>query len=116
VADFFTVANVQNGIAKSLKRIDELVDQIAQAGDLAAESEVAYKTEFAKARLTYRATAKDKVTVGEVEDYATEACADLLLAYKIADNRLTTCREALRAAQSRLDGLRSLLSSIKAAT
>jgi len=56
------------------------------------------------------------VTVGEVEDYATEACADLLLAYKIADNRLTTCREALRAAQSRLDGLRSLLSSIKAAT
>jgi len=116
VADFFTVANVQNGIARSLRTIDELVDQIAQAGDLAAESEVAYKTEFAKARLTYRAASRDKVTVGEVEDYATEACADLLLAYKIADNRLTTCREALRAAQSRLDGLRSLLSSIKAAT
>ena len=111
-----TVEQVHEGIARSLKTIDELVDQIAQAGDIAAESEVAYKTEFAKARLTYRATAKEKPTVGEVEDYAIEACADLLLAYKISENRLTTCRESLRAAQARLDGLRSLLSSIKAAT
>ena len=115
MADLFTVARVQDGIAKSLRRIDDLVDQIAEAGDLAAETEVAYKTEFAKARLTYRAL-HDKATVGAVEDYATDTCADLLLAYKIADNRLTTSRESLRAAQSRLDGLRSLLSSIKAAT
>ena len=30
MADGFTVAQVQNGIAKSLKTIDDLVEQIAQ--------------------------------------------------------------------------------------
>ena len=47
MADMFTVANVQNGIAKSLKRIDELVDEIAKAGDDAAHFEADFKTAYA---------------------------------------------------------------------
>jgi len=110
-----TVERIHDGIAKSLNTISELVATMAEAGDNAAQAEANYKTEFAKQRLAYRAL-NQKATVGQVDDHATEACADLYLAYLIAQNRLTTTREALRAAQSRLDGLRSLLSSIKAAT
>jgi len=116
MADMFTVSNVQNGIAKSLKRIDELVDEIAKAGDDAAHFEADFKTAYAKARLQIRALAKEKLTVDEVADRAHGLCEAEFLAYKIAENRLTTCREALRASQARLDGLRSLLSSIKVAT
>jgi hypothetical protein len=110
-----TVERIHEGIAKCLKRIDELVAEIAEAGDNAAHAEVAYKTEFAKQRLAYRAL-HDKSTVGQVDDHATDATSDLHLAHLIAASRLQTTREALRASQSRLDGLRSLLSSIKAAT
>jgi methyl-accepting chemotaxis protein len=110
-----TQVEVEQGIARALQTIAELVDELASAGDLAAETEVAYKTEFSKARLSYRVL-HEKATVGAVDDHATEACADLLLAYKIAENRLTTQRESLRAAQARLDGLRSLLTSVRVAT
>ena len=110
-----TVEQIHNGIARSLKTIEDLVGDIAQAGDEAAQAEANYRTEFARQRLGFRAL-HEKTTVGQVDDHATEATADLHLAYLIAQNRLTTTREALRAAQSRLDGLRSLLSSIKAAT
>ena len=111
-----TVEAVHEGIAKSLKRIEELVDEIAKAGDDAAHYEAEFKTAYAKARLQVRALSKDKLTVDEVADRAHGMCEAEFLAYKIAENRLTTCREALRASQSRLDGLRSLLASIRVAT
>lgn len=110
-----TVERIHQGIAKCLNRIDELVAEMAEAGDNAANAEALYKTEFARQRLAYRVT-HEKSTVGQVDDHATDLTSDLLLAHLIAASRLTTTREALRATQSRLDGMRSLLSSIKAAT
>lgn len=111
-----TLDKIHEGIARSLKTIDDLVDEIAKAGDDAAHFEAEFKSVYAKARLQIRATSKDKLTVDEVADRAHGLCEAEFLAYKIAENRLTTCREALRANQSRLDGLRSLLSSLRAAT
>jgi len=111
-----TVEAVHEGIAKCLRRIDELVEEIAKAGDDAAHFEVEFKTAYSKARLQVRALSKEKLTVDEVADRAQSMVEAELLAYKISENRLTTCREALRASQARLDGLRSLLASIRVAT
>lgn len=109
-----TIERIHESIVRELRRIDEIVPQIAQSGDDAANAEANYKSEFAKQRLSYRAL-NERATVGATDDHATEACADLHLAHLLAANRLTTCRESLRASQARLDGLRSLLSSFKVA-
>lgn len=109
-----TISRIQAGIESELKRIDELVNQIAKAGDEAAETESAYKAAFAKKRLEIRAY-YDKPTVGQCDDEAMEATADLHLAYLLGSNRLTVARESLRAAQARLDGLRTLAASFRAA-
>jgi hypothetical protein len=109
-----TLARIQAGIEAEMKRIDELVNQIAKAGDEAAETESAYKVAFARKRLEIRAY-YDKPTVGQCDDEAMEATADLHLAYLLGSNRLTVARESLRSAQARLDGLRTLAASFRVA-
>ena len=111
-----TLARIQSGIERELGAIGEFVEAIAKAADNEAQTEAAYKSAFAKARLQARTKGEyERVTVGQVDDEATVATADLHLAYLIAANHLTATREALRASQARLDGLRSLLSSFKLA-
>ena len=111
-----TLQRIQSGIERELGAIGDLVAAIAQAADNAAQTEAAYKSAFAKARISARAAgAFEKVTVGQVDDEAAVATESLHLAYLIASNHLTATREALRASQARLDGLRSLLSSFKLA-
>lgn len=111
-----TLEQIQQGIAKEVRRLDDLVEQIAEAGDRAAEAEATYRTLYAKSRLTVRALHADvKLTVDEVADRAQDMTSDSQREHFIAQNLLTTRREALRASQARLDGLRSLLSSFKLA-
>lgn len=110
-----TLSQIHTGIAKEIERLEQLTEDIAHAGDLAAETEATYKAEFAKARLAIRATSKERLTVDEVGDRALDLVEELHLHYLVAQNRLTTCREALRASQARLDGFRSLLVSVRQA-
>lgn len=110
-----TLAQIHQGIAKEIARQEELVDEMAQVADLAAETEATYKAEYAKARLSVRALSKEKLTVDEVGDRALDLCEELHLHYLLAQNRMTVAREALRSSQSRLDGYRSLLVSIRGA-
>jgi hypothetical protein len=110
-----TVLQIHNGIAKEIATLEQLTEDIAQAGDLAAETEATYKAEYSKARLAIRATSKEKLTVDEVGDRALDLVEELHLHYLVATNKMTTLREALRASQARLDGYRSLLVSVRSA-
>ena len=110
-----TIAQIHNGIAKEIDRQEELVDEMANCADLAAEADVAYKTALAQARLTVRAKAREKVTIDEVADRAQSLIEEMHLQYVLATNRMTVLREALRSSQSRLDGYRSLLVSFRQA-
>ena len=110
-----TLTQIHEGIIKELTRIGELVNEIAVAGDESAHAEAIYKSKFAQARLASRALGRDKVTVGQVDDEATDMTSAEHLAYLIASNKLMTCREALRASQARLDGLRTLSTSFRQA-
>ena len=97
-----------------LKDLDGLVTEMRDAGQDLAESERAYKVSFARARLTARASGNFK-TVDAVNDHATVECADLLFSYTLAQSTMQTIREALRAAESRLDALRSMSASVRGA-
>lgn len=94
---------------KELRKSTEHTEEIAQA---AARAEHAYRTGYAKARLTHRATVA-KSTKDAADDHATATCADELLAHLLAQGTLTARREANRSLQSRLDGLRSISASLR---
>jgi len=108
-------AMCQKGILTEIEIIENLVDDMNKAGEQAAICEATYKALYAQTRLTIRALAKMKLTVDEVESDATVQCEEAHLAYLIAQNRLVTTREALRAAQSRLDAWRSLAAGYRLA-
>jgi Neuraminidase (sialidase) len=110
-----TLAAIHEGLEANLEALDDLVAEVQKAGHDAATTEAHYKTAFAKARLTIKATAMDKMTVGDIDAEATVQCEELYLNYLIAQNKLTTVREALRAVQSKLDGYRSLAASYRQA-
>ena len=108
-------AMCQKGILTEIEIIENLVDDMNKAGEQAAICEATYKALYAQTRLTIRALSKTKLTVDEVESDATVQCEEAHLAYLIAQNRLVTTREALRAAQSRLDAWRSLAAGYRLA-
>jgi hypothetical protein len=105
----------QQGIIEEIETIENLVDEMNEAGSQAAICEATYKALYAQTRLSVRYLSKTKLTVDEVEAQATVQCEEAHLAYLVAQNKLVTTREALRAAQSRLDAWRSLASGFRSA-
>lgn len=110
-----TVEQITKGIQTEMRKVAECVDELATAGDTAAQTDVAY--EIAKARVSLRIVAEspEKLTVSEIGYRCLEETQDEYLAYLIARNRHDTVKSALRASQSRLDALRSLLASFRLA-
>jgi len=106
---------VHNALEVELEQLESLVLEVRHAGVEAAKAEVSYKVEHSKARLTVKATALEKLTVSEVDAEATIHCEELFLTHSVAQNAMTTIREALRASQARLDGLRTLMASFRQA-
>lgn len=109
---------IADAIEKEGRRIGQLAEECADIATTAAEMEADYKVAFAKARMTYRddAAAKAmKVTVAEIDDHATLQASESLRAYLVASGSMTAIREALRASQARLDGLRTLAAGYRQA-
>lgn len=107
---------IHEGIEACSSRMESLVDEVTKAADDAALAESAFKAAFAKARLKARADAleedrKKPITTDEVEDRATVATQEGRYGYLFATNNLTVLREALRASQSQMDGLRTMAAS-----
>ena len=97
-----------------METLTKLVDEMRAAGIALASSERDYKVNFAKARVRARASGEHK-TVDAVNDHATVECSDLLFSYTLDQTSIQTAREALRAAESRLDALRSMSASVRGA-
>lgn len=72
--------------------------------------------EQSKARLTVKATAIEKLTVADIDAEVTIQTEELYLRYLITANALTTTREAVRAATTKVDALRSLAASFRSAS
>jgi hypothetical protein len=106
-------------IQRVIARLEALVEEIATVAVDAAKAEADYKTAYAQARLRHRAVASlngDKLTEAYLTDLADDECEELRLNYLIATSLLTARRDALRASQAQLDGLRTLAAGIRSVT
>jgi len=107
-----TVSAIHEAIEACVARMDGLLEEVTAAAGDAAVAEATFKAQFAKERLGARAEAWDrKITTDEAEDRATVATEDERRGYLLATNNLTVLREALRACQSQMDGLRTMAAS-----
>jgi len=109
---------VAEAIENEGRRIGQLAEEIADCAANAAETEADYKLEVAKSRIKFRDDAAGrgvKVTVDQVDDHATLEASESHRAYLLARESLTAIREALRASQARLDGLRTLAAGYRQA-
>lgn len=106
-------SEIAHALEEQIDRLDELVDEVRDAGRNAAETESAFKIEHAKARLTIKATAIEKLTVSDIEAEATIACEEVLLGHLIAQNALMSTREVIRLSQTKVDALRTLSASFR---
>lgn len=111
-----TLQSIHERIEQCVERMEGLLDEITIAAKDAAVTESTFKAQFAKERLLARAEAAGrKITTDEAEDRATVATEEARLGYLLATNNLTVLREALRAIQSQMDGLRTQAASFRAA-
>lgn len=109
---------VQAEIETTCVRLEELVEEILVAAREAAAAEANYKIALAKSRLKYRDDCRrthTKTNMDDVTDHAMVETEDLFQPHLLAANNLMTLREALRACQARLDGLRSLSAAFRSA-
>jgi len=102
---------VQGRLELLLAQLDELRERLGTVITAAAHAEVAYETAAAKTRLNFRAHAIEqgrKVTVDEVNDWATLQCKDERLTYELAAGAVTVARDTLKVLGHQLDGARTL--------
>lgn len=110
------LTQIHERIEECEARLEELVEEITRAAGAAAGADATYKTRFAQARLAARAEAEGrKITTDEAEDKATVATEKERADHLFAANDLTVLREALRATQARMDGLRTMAASFRGA-
>lgn len=110
------LSSIHEALEAELERLENLVDEVQQAGEEAARTENAYKVKAAREQLGIRANAIGRpkaITVDEVEANVMARCEHEHLAYLIAANRLTSAREAVKVGIARVDALRSLAASFR---
>ena len=106
-------------LTRVIARLEALVEEIASLSVEAAKAEADYKTAYAQSRLRHRATAMmngEKLTEAFLTDLADDECEELRLSHLVANARMTAARDALRASQAQLDGLRTLAAGVRSVT
>ena len=106
---------IEQRILDTLAALEEETYAYAQMSDLAAQSEADYKIRAAKA-LVFESADHPKMTIGERQARVEISCAVELRAWKVAEARRQTSKEALLSLRARLDALRSLSANVRAQT
>jgi hypothetical protein len=105
---------VNEAMEGEIGRLDDLLEQVKEAGQTHASRDRDFKVAWAEARIAYRGS-HDKYTVDQVNDYATLQTQDALQAATSAEERLKYDNSARRASETRIDALRSISASIREA-
>jgi hypothetical protein len=109
-----TPARIADQIERVIERLEDLTHSLADLSYKAAIAEASFKSAYAQARLRHRAATKEKLTEAMLTDLADDECEELRAQHLIASAQHSAARDALRATQSQLDGLRTLSSSVRA--
>lgn len=110
-----TIEQITKGIQTEMRAISQCLDDLATAGDEAAERDADWKIAKAKASLRIAASTLEKLTVSEIDHRSLIECDNEYRTYLIATTRHDTIKQALRAHQARLDALRTLMTSFRVA-
>lgn len=115
-----TPARLEVMMMRVMRQLRELVeDELPRLANEAAEAETALQKSRATTNLRTRAEYSEngwKITESIVEAKVAEQTGDELLRREIATRAHADCRIRIRVLESSLDGMRSLLSSIKSVT
>ena len=105
---------IAHQIEQVIARLEELTHSLADLAYQSAIAEATFKSAYAQARLRHRAATKEKLTEAMLTDLADDETEEIRTQYLIASAKHSAARDALRATQSQLDGLRTLSAGVRA--
>lgn len=114
--DVLTPGQIERYITTTLLALRVANDELRTIAETAARAEVAYKVQFAQARVTARVSSATKVSNDQANDHAVLNTEKVLLDYKLADHALLVQRELIRSLGERLGGLRTLAAGVRTQT
>jgi len=106
--------HIENALRDAINKMADLTQDFATTADDYAVAEATYKVEFAKARLSARAKGDHegrKVTESNADDIATVATESERFHMERTKAQHDAARQALLSVRSRIDSLRSLMTS-----
>lgn len=103
-----TPAKTEEELRRLAKKLEARTDALAGLLQAAAEADVEYRVNFARALLVSRAK-----TVAEREAEATVTCEDLLWKRKISEAEADACREAVRSLRDQLSAVQSVNANVR---
>ena len=105
-----TQAQVENEIMRLSARLENLTDELAARGRMAAEAEANYKGRHASEYLVATGSIAERTAHADVE------CHDLYNRRLISAAMYETTKQACRSTESQLDALRTIAANIRAQT
>jgi hypothetical protein len=108
-----TQAEVESAILDTADALDRVTHEFADISDAAAEAEADYKLAVARTWLGI-VGGERKMTTTERQMRTDALTNDALRAYKVAEARRASTREALLSYRARIDALRTVSANVRA--
>lgn len=105
-------AQIEHGIVALSDQLEEQTYMYAQLSDEAAEAEADYKLAAGKGLISLVASGS-KMTAQERQARVDVGCSDAFRAWKLAEARRQSCKEALLSLRARMDAQRSLAANVR---
>lgn len=110
-----TQGEIEEMILAISAQIEEETYAYASLSDESASAEADYKLAAARQMLAIAASDR-KMTAPEKQATVDVACSEVFRAWRIAEARRASCKEALNSLRARLDAQRSLAANVRAQT
>ena len=107
-----TQGDIEHSIVALSDQLEEQTYIYAQLSDEAANAEADYKLQAGKQLITLVASGA-KMTAQERQARADVGCAEAFRAWKLAEARRQSCKEALLSLRARMDAQRSLAANVR---
>ena len=108
-----TQGEIEDAIVGLSENLEALTYTYSDLSDLAAETEADYKIKHSRALVGFAADPGIKMTAAEKQARVDVHCAAELRAWKMAEARRQSTKEALLSIRARLDAMRTLSANVR---